>query len=46
MGEDALRVLEAYLTALAAIRRDVADELPLLRAAGAQARLLAGRAGK
>ncbi len=28
MGEDALRVLEGYLTALATIRRDVGDELP------------------
>ena len=45
MGEDALRVLEAYLVALATIRRDVASELPTLRAAGEQARLLAGSAG-
>ena len=45
MGEDALRVLEAYLAALATIRRDVASELPTLRAAGEQARLLAGSAG-
>ena len=33
MGEDALRVLENYLTALATIRRDVGDELPHVRAA-------------
>ena len=33
MGEDALRVFEKYLKALAAIHRDVSDELPQLRAA-------------
>jgi hypothetical protein len=33
MGEDALRVLEEYLTALATIRRDVGGELPHVRAA-------------
>ena len=38
MGEDAMRVLEEYLTALAMLRRDVADELPHIRAAAAWAR--------
>lgn len=33
MGEDALRVLEAYLVAFAIMRRDVAQELPHTRAA-------------
>ena len=41
MGEDALRLLEAYLTAIAALRRDVANELPVVRAAAALARSLA-----
>ena len=40
MGEDALRVLEEYLTALATIRRDVGDELPHVRAALSYARQL------
>jgi len=40
MGEDGLRVLEEYLTALAAIRREVGDELPHVRAALARAKLL------
>lgn len=40
MGEDALRVFEKYLKALAAIHRDAADELPLLRAALKRARSL------
>lgn len=38
MGEDAFRVLEEYLTALAALYRGVADELPHVRAAVAWAR--------
>ena len=38
MGEDAFRVLEEYLTALATLRRDIADELPHTRAAVAWAR--------
>jgi hypothetical protein len=33
MGEDALRVLEGYLTALATLRREVGHELPHVRAA-------------
>jgi hypothetical protein len=33
MGEDALRVLEKYLTALATLRREVGHELPHVRAA-------------
>ena len=41
MGEDAPRLLEAYLTAIAALRRDVANELPVVRAAAALARSLA-----
>lgn len=40
MGEDALSVLEEYLTALATIRRDVGEELPHLRAAPSFARQL------
>lgn len=40
MGEDAFRVLEEYLTALATLRRDVADELPHTRAAVAWAKAL------
>ena len=40
MGEDALRVLEEYLTALATIRRDVGDELPHVLAAVSFARRL------
>ena len=40
MGEDAFRVLEEYLTALATIRRAVAGELPHTRAAVAWARAL------
>ena len=38
MGEDALRVLEEYLKALATLRKDVGDELPHARAAVAWAR--------
>jgi len=37
MGEDVLRVPEAWLTAFATLRRDVADELPHTRAAVAWA---------
>ncbi|MEI7820816.1 MAG: hypothetical protein WCK55_07850 [Verrucomicrobiota bacterium] len=40
MGEDALRVLEKYLTALAAIRREVGDEIPHVSAALSFARQL------
>ena len=40
MGDDALRVLEAYLTAFATLRRDVADELPHTRASVAWAKTL------
>lgn len=41
MGEDALRVLETYLAALAALRHDAANELPMLRAATILAKSLA-----
>lgn len=40
MGEDAFRVLEAYLSAMAILRRDVGDELPHTRAAVGWARSL------
>jgi hypothetical protein len=40
MGEDALRVFGKYLMALAAIQRDIANELPQLRAALKRARSL------
>jgi len=40
MGDDALRVLEAYLTAFATLRRDVGDELPHVLAAVSFARRL------
>ena len=40
MGEDAFRVLESYLTALATLRREVAGELPHTRAAVAWANAL------
>ena len=43
MGEDALRVLEKYLSALATLRRDVGDELPHIRAALSFARQLVPR---
>ena len=42
MGEDALRVLETYLTALATLRHDVANELPVLRTAAILAKNFAG----
>ena len=44
MGEDALRVLEQYLTALASLRRDVDEELPHVRAALSFARKLVPQA--
>lgn len=44
MGEDALRVLETYLTALATLRHDAANELPMLRAAAILTKSLAGSA--
>lgn len=42
MGEDALRVLEKYLKALAAIRRDLTNELPQVRTAVKRANGLLG----
>lgn len=45
MGEDALRVLEEYLRALATLRRDVGDELPHARAAVGWARTLLATRG-
>ena len=46
MGQDVLRVLKEYLTALATLHRNVADELPHTRAAVAWAKtLLATPAG-
>lgn len=42
MGEDALRVLEKYLKALAVIRTDMANELPQVRIAVKKARSLLG----
>jgi hypothetical protein len=44
MGEDALRVLEKYLKALATIRHDLTNELPQVRAAVKRARRSLGAA--